>query len=122
MAMNKREQAELADAKREARLRELIVLQPRIPPDIPAPRQGENPTCGWKFNPYSNFITVVQCMSTSVMHCQLDSKGRHIGSGSQRSVALYSTRELALEAAKRELVWMAAEDITNKVEQYERNH
>ena len=121
MAMNKKEQAELAAAKREARLRELIVLQPRIPPDIPAPVEGKQ-TCGWKFNPYGNTLNVVRCLSTSAMHCQLDNKGRRVGSERRISAALYSTRELAFEAVKREIVWLAAEEIINKVEQYEQTH
>lgn len=121
MAMNKKEQAELAAAKREARLRELIVLQPRIPPDIPAP-VSEGETRGFDFNAYGSFLTVTKYESTVSAHYALDAKGRRIGCGRQRSVELYSSRELALEAAKRELVWIAAEAIIEKVEQYERNH
>lgn len=118
MAMNKREREELEKAKREVRLREMLTLLPLIPPDVPAPNDGE--TVGWLCGFYSHRISVARVKSTVSSHYTLDSMGRYIGSGSQGSRALYSTRALAYEAAKRKAVWDMAEELLTKVEQHER--
>jgi hypothetical protein len=122
MAMNKAEKAALEAAQREARLRELIVLKPPILPDIPAPVSGGKAIRGYAFNVYSSHLNVGYYESTITGHYSLNEAGKRIGSGSQQVIALYSTRELAYEAAKIAAVWVAAQALLTKVEQYERNN
>jgi hypothetical protein len=125
MAMNKAEKAALEAAQDEARLRELFVLLPLIPPDIPAPGRanGHASAEGWLASCHRSYsITVGKVRSTVSCHDNLTADGRKMGSGRQGAVALYSTKELAVEAAKRAHLWDFATGFLAKVKSYERNN
>lgn len=90
MAMNKKEQKELEDAKITAALRWTAPVEP----DIRIPEKGL--TKGFLFNVYSREV-VVAC-SSPVSH----SYGRDDVTRSQNPRELYSTRLLALKALRHE--------------------
>lgn len=125
MAMNKAEKAALEAAQDEARLRALFVLLPLIPPDIPAPSHanGYEETVGYLGNCNGSYsISVSKIRSTVANHDNITEDGRKIGSGTQGARALYSTKALAVEAAKRQYLWRFARDFLDKVKCYERNN
>lgn len=125
MAMNKAEKAALEAAQDEARVRELFVLLPLIPPDIPAPSSANDhkETKGWLAGFNGNYsISVSRIRSTVASHDNITADGKNIGSGTQGARALYSTKELAVEAAKRAYLWRIAKELLEKVKHYERNN
>lgn len=125
MAMNKAEKAALEAAQDEARARALFVLLPLIPPDIPAPSSESNyeETVGYLASCNGNYsISVSRIRSTVASHDNITADGKKIGSGTQGARALYSTKELAVEAAKRAYLWRIAKEFLEKVKNYERNN
>lgn len=106
MAMTKKEQAVLAEAQREVKLHQLCVLLPPLEPDLPPPGSclSQPVTLGWQFNSHRNSQRVFPAMSDTVRHKlgSHDEKSQH--GWSQKGIWLYSTRELATEAMKREVI------------------
>jgi len=122
MAMNKAEKALLQAAQDELRMRELFALLPRIPPDIPAPTGSCQAIEGWSFNSHRNYMSVSRKYSTCSSHYTVDENGAKVGPGTQGSRALYSTKELAFEAMKRDYAWNAALKLLETVKLYERDN
>ena len=118
MAMNKKEQAALAEAEREVKLHQLCVLLPPLEPDLPPPAYDSGPSAvlGWHFNAHRNSQRVYPAMSGVVRH-KLGNHDEHDSScWRQGSIWLYSTKELAAEAMKRAAVRDAMSDLLNSLE------
>lgn len=108
MAMNKKEQAEMADMRRELAEARALRYTPRVEPDLPAPRPltGEK-ISGWDFNSYS--FEVKQAWSESFAHGNGPARDRRM-TASQGAVPLYSTKLRALKAMRNEMERKAARD------------
>jgi hypothetical protein len=98
MALNKKEQAEMAALKREALLGRALRWTDPVPRDLPPPNSGVTVTQGWDFNAHCG--TVDKAWSSAVHHGrgEYQSKGR--SSGSQNPRTLFSNEELALRACR----------------------
>jgi hypothetical protein len=104
MAMNKTEQAMVADLKRELAMAKAFRFTDDILPDVPIPPANET-TRGWTFNQYSRRVApVVSRYGSHKANWSDDEEPEfsHV-SGSQGGLALYSTKELALRALRRAL-------------------
>lgn len=95
MAMNKKEQKELEDAKIAAALRWTAPVAPDVNPPSPM-HPGERLSKGFLFNAHSREVR--PSCSSSISH----SYGRDDKTTSQGARALYSTRLLALKALRHE--------------------
>lgn len=106
MAMTKKERAAWeAMAVELDRLRALTAADIQAPErDLTAPKSGEPSTSGWDFNVYrmgrsSVLDAVYPAWSETTSHGEGE-KRRHGVFGSQKSIALFSTREKALRALR----------------------
>lgn len=110
MAMTKKERAAWEAMEAElAQLRALTAADTQAPErDIPAPKWGEPSTSGWDFNKYRMghygiSSAIYPAWSDTTAHGE--GKCRSNGaSGSQKSIALFSTREKALRALRAAVV------------------
>lgn len=102
MAMTKKEKAAFDEAIYKAELLSALRWTCSVEKDVPPPGQGHTElySSGWDYNAYSN--KVYEAWSDSVSHGlgepPLD---RRYASASQKSIWLYSTKELALKAMRR---------------------
>jgi len=96
--MNKKEQAYVEEL--ETRLALRFTGEGTIVPDVPPPtvyEMGDVLTKGFVFNLYGSRVSVA--CSSSVSHAV----GRNDKTARKQSIALYSTRKLALQAMRREM-------------------
>jgi hypothetical protein len=105
MAMSKKEQDEMSTLVRELAVSRALAWTAPVERDLPAPT-GSNRTSGWDFNVHNH--TVYEAWSESTRHGMgpAPSAGR---SGSQRGVAIFSTKERALRALRHSIERSAAE-------------
>lgn len=102
MAMNKKEQAEMAELRKKLAIAKAFVRTLPVEKDVPVPLpswESGKYSHGFDFNSYNNSIG--EYWSSSVSHYTSNPIGKtgYI-SGSQRGVSLYSTRLLALKALR----------------------
>lgn len=111
MAMNKKEQAELAEAKKTALLNRALRWTDPVERDVPPPSGGAmGYVNGYDFNEYR--LEAFKAWSGTVSH----GKGHvesEVGyrSGSQNSMSLYSTPILALRAMRNRIEMEAAQQL-----------
>ena len=97
MAMNKREQAMVADLQEQLRLARALRFTPAVGPDVPVPDSERNKLVrGFLYNAYEGEFRVVPACSTSSFH----SFGRNDRTDAQGGVQLYSTHLRALQACR----------------------
>lgn len=110
MTMTKKEQAAFAAIQTElAELRALTKPATEAPKrDLPVPQWNEPNTSGWDFNAYSR--KVYQAWSGSTCHGDGPQR-RNDFSASQRGIALYSTKALAVQALRAETVNRHAKEL-----------
>jgi hypothetical protein len=103
MAMNKKEQAQMAEAIHKANLLAALRWTCPVERDVPPP-EPDAPmytySSGWDFNQYSR--TVYVCWSSSSVHgdCDAPQQGCRYRYSHQSSKHLYSSRNLALQALR----------------------
>ena len=103
MAMNKKEQAEMAALRRQVLVAGAFVRTPSVRPDVAPPlpcRSGPEYTEGFDYNVHTK--SVYAGWSASVVHGTgaAPKSGDRYHSASQNSAHLYSTRLLALRALR----------------------
>jgi hypothetical protein len=98
MAMNKKEQAELADLKNSLRLAKALRWTEQVLKDVPPPTTYGKETSGFVFNAYS--FSVSAAWSSTVSHGIGSHAREGRSSGSQNSISMYSTRLLALRGLR----------------------
>lgn len=108
MAMNKKEQAEMAEMEKNVRLAKALRWTDRVEKDIPAPSSFKS-TSGFVFNSY--YLSVDPAWSESVSHGIGRSARDSRISGSQRAIAMFSTRLLALRGLRNAVESAAAEKL-----------
>src|SRR4051812_12062019 len=98
LALNKKEQAELAALKQEVRIARALRWTDPVQRDLPPPTRGGTVSQGWDYS--DGRWTVQQAWSSSVYH----GYGEYVSKGhcaaSQNPRALFSTEELALQALR----------------------
>ncbi|EOU3063366.1 TPA: hypothetical protein ACQQX6_004305 [Yersinia enterocolitica] len=108
MAMNKKELADFERLKNESQVNRALRWSDYCElKDVPPPSSqstGMDRTQGYTFNAHNSVVTPM--WSTSISHGTIGSKN-----GSQRGIALYSTRKKALMALRRELERLFAEKL-----------
>lgn len=121
MAMNKKEQAALADAQREVKLHQLCVLLPPLEPDLPPPSGASGPdtVLGWSFNSHRNSQRVFPAISGLCRHKLGTHDEKSVHGWTQNGIWLYSTKELATEAMKRAVVRGTMSDLLDSLERIE---
>lgn len=99
MAMNKKEQAELAQAKLDAMINRALRWTDPVQPDLmpPKPISGEQDIRGYVYNTHN--MRVDPAWSSSAYH-SIGSHERKNYHASQGACQLYSTRLLALRALR----------------------
>lgn len=101
MAMNKKEQAEMAELKREAAINRALNWTQKIEPDLPTPSADDKDSSGFVFNAHNAHVQ--PAWSTSVSH-GIGRPARMSGySASQRGIPMYSSHLLALRALRHEM-------------------
>jgi hypothetical protein len=114
MAMNKKEQAEMAALKRKLAVASAFVRTPAVAKDLPPPDPvGRTEyTHGFDFNTYDK--STREYWSGCIFHYTSNPAGKKgYLSGSQRGIALYSTRLLALKALRHAVENETAESLAN---------
>lgn len=97
MAMNKKEQAELAQAKLDAVINRALRWTDPVNPDLMPPNWGEPDIRGYVYNTYN--MRIEPAWSDSAYH-SIGSHERKKHIASQGARPLYSTRFLALRALR----------------------
>lgn len=113
MAMNKKEQQEMASLREELRVAKALRFTDTVNKDIPHPAYDAGLTLGWDFNAYSG--AVKPCCSTSSYH----GWGRTDKTDSQRGIAMFSTKLLALKGLRNALERKFAKELADVDEQIE---
>lgn len=112
MAMNKKEQAEMAALKKQLAVASAFVRTPAVEKDLPPPEFAATIkyTHGFDINMHSK--SVLEYWSGSVStHTENPEFKKGYMSGSQGGIALYSTRLLALKALRHAVENQAAESL-----------
>lgn len=121
MAMNKKEQAELEQAKRDAALAKALRWTDAKPEkDVVIPERGRH-TTGWDYycTSYSGVSgRIYQKWSENGRHG--DGDGTERINGSQNGIALYSTKILALKALRAEMELACANELLKIDQQIEK--
>lgn len=116
MAMNKKEQAEMAALKRQLAVASAFVRTPAVEKDLPPPIPGEgnsgHVTHGFNFNTYTQEVREYWSGAVATYSENPKAKKGYV-SGSQGSTALYSTRLMALKALRHAVENEAAESLAN---------
>ena len=109
MAMNKKEQAAMADLQRELAEARAFRFTPLVGRDLPAPStSGGGVISGWDYNAY--YMNAEQAWSKSVAY-GLGAAPKSNMSASQGARSLYSTKLLALKAMRNEMERKAAREL-----------
>lgn len=103
--MNKKEQAEFASLKRQLLEAKAFRLTEEVKPDIPAPVYGEKDKRGWHAHTFLNTsFSANPSLSSTINHgVGIDKYTVPPRTTTQRKINQYSTRLLALKAARNEL-------------------
>lgn len=114
MAMNKKEQAEMAALKRQLAVASAFVRTPAVSEDLPPPTPDERHryTHGFSFNTYNKNVSEYWSSSVS-NHTENPEEKKGYISGSQGGIALYSTRLLALKALRHAVENEAAKSLAD---------
>lgn len=108
MAMTKKEKEYVEQLEHEVRLKAALRWTDKVLPDLPHPKYGDKDTSGWTFNSYNGEVR--QSWSSTVAHGS--GASRSVGFGaSQNSIAMYSTKILALKAMRFEMENKFARDL-----------
>lgn len=114
MAMNKKEQAEMAKLKQQLAVASAFVRTPAVEKDLPPPVSDEgncgHVTHGFNFNSYAQEVREYWSGAVTTYRENPKAKKGYV-SGSQGGTALYSTRLLALKALRHEVENEAAESL-----------
>lgn len=112
MAMNNKEQAEMAALKKQLAVASAFVRTPAVAKDVPPPEPSgkRDYSHGFNFNAYNG--TTEEYWSSCNTHYTSNPVGKtgYI-SGRQEGIALYSTRLLALKALRHAVENEAAESL-----------
>lgn len=101
MAMNKKEQAEMAELKRQVAINRALNWTQSIAPDLKVPSFDDKDSSGFVFNAHNAHVQ--PAWSTSVSH-GVGQPARMKGySASQRGISMYSSKLLALRALRHEM-------------------
>lgn len=117
MAMNKKEQAELAELKNSLRLAKALRWTEPVGKDVPPPHTFGEEASGFVFNAYSSSVSAAWSSSGSHgigSHTRESKYG-----GSQNSISMFSTRLLALRGLRNAVELEAAQKLARIDEQIE---
>ena len=113
MAMNKAEKQNLADAILARDLAVAFRFSPKVEPDLKGNIEFNGERKGWCFNSYTQKVS--QAISWQCFHYQGDRAHERTssdkGSRSQNRLEMYSTRGLALQALRGDMVADFAEQL-----------
>ncbi|WP_134043815.1 hypothetical protein [Paraburkholderia caballeronis] len=118
MAMTKAEKARVEQLETELREAKALRWTERVTPDIPVPMGGSfAETSGYTLIGSRDYIRVEPAWSSCVFHgtgyASSKEQKAHRGSASQKGIALYSTRLLALRAMRFEIESGAAKRLSS---------